>query len=332
MSRGRRLLAWGGGLAGLLAALVIAAPLLAPHSPDEQVDPPAAMRRPPGTTLAAVHLAGDRWRLAERVWREPGKVLIERRGKVEEYPEEQVLNETPEGVAGRRVFLLGSDALGRDVWSRMLHGGRVSLLIGLLGVVLAMTLGTAIGGAAALGGRVVDSLLMRGVDAILSFPRLFLLLGIVALLGPSTPLLVLLLGGTTWMGISRLARAEILTLKQREFVLAARGAGLAPLAIFWRHLLPGAMGPLLVQATLLIGDVILLESALSFLGLGVQPPQPSWGNMVADGQAELTSAWWVAVFPGIAIALTVIALNLLGDGLRDLLDPRSRREVPAERG
>jgi peptide/nickel transport system permease protein len=259
-------------------------------------------------------------------------VRIERRGRIEEYPAEQVLNRTPAGVDGRRLFLLGSDALGRDVWSRMLHGGRVSLSVGLLAVLLALTLGIAIGATAALGGRFVDALLMRGVDAILAFPRLFLLLGIVALVGPSTALLVLLLGGTTWMGISRLARAEILTLKQREFVLAARGAGLGPLAIFWRHLLPGALGPLLVQGTLLIGDVILLESALSFLGLGVQPPQPSWGNMVADGQADLTDAWWVAVFPGVAIAVTVIAFNLVGDGLRDLLDPRSRRAMPTETG
>jgi peptide/nickel transport system permease protein len=147
---------------------------------------------------------------------------------------------------------------------------------------------------------------------------------VTALFQPSSLLLILVLGGTSWMGMSRLARAEILSLESREFILAARGIGQRPLAILWRHLLPGALPPILVQATLLVGDVILAESALSFLGLGVQPPTPSWGSMIADGQRILTSAWWISVFPGLAIALTVLAWNLLGDGLRDALDPRSR--------
>ena len=334
--RERPLLAAGAALALLLVALAVGAPLLAPYDPDEQVDAAASMRRPPGTSLAAVRLAEGRWRLGESARRTPeGGLVLERRGRPEEYEAAEVANLTPEGVADRRTFVLGSDGLGRDVWSRVLWGARVSLSIGVLAVALALTLGVAVGATAALGGPLIDAALMRGVDALLAFPRLFLMIAVVALFQPSTGLLVLLLGATSWMGISRLTRAEILTLKEREYVLAARGAGLSPLAVFWRHLLPGALPPLLVSATLLIGDMILVESSLSFLGLGVQPPQASWGNMVADGQDDLTSAWWATAFPALAIALTVIAANLLGDGLRDRLDPRARRArapMPASSG
>jgi peptide/nickel transport system permease protein len=328
--RERPLVAIGAALAALLVALAAAAPLLAPYDPAEQADAAAAMRQPPGTSLVAVRLADGRWRLGESAKRTPAGLVLERRGAREEYAASEVANLTPEGVADRRIFFLGSDSLGRDVWSRLLWGARVSLTIGVLAVALALTLGIAVGSAAALGGPWIDALLMRGVDALLAFPRLFLIMGVVALFQPSTALLVLLLGGVAWMTISRLARAEILTLKEREYVLAARGAGLSPLAVFWRHLLPGALPPLLVQATLLVGDMILFESSLSFLGLGVQPPQASWGNMVAEGQDDLTGAWWVTAFPAIAIALTVLAANLLGDGLRDWLDPRARRARVSE--
>ncbi len=224
-------------------------------------------------------------------------------------------------MADRRRFLLGSDKFGRDLVSRMLYGARVSLAVGLLAVTLALSVGISVGAAAALGGRWLDALLMRGVDALLSFPSLFLLIAVVAFFRPGTMMMVAILGGTSWMGISRLTRAEILGLRQREFVLAARTLGQHPFAIFWRHLLPNAFTPVLIQATLLIGAVILAESSLSFLGFGIQPPTPSWGNMVAEGREALSYAWWVATFPGLAITLTVIAFNLLGEGLRDTLDP-----------
>jgi len=314
-------------IAGAVAALVLialAAPLLAPYAPAEQLDPAAGRLRPPGTTLAAVHLDDGSWRLAERVERTAGGLRIVRLGRVEELPAERVVNLTPRGVRDRRVFLLGSDRFGRDVLSRLLYGARISLAIGLLSVALATTLGVGVGAAAASGGRWLDALLMRGVDVLMAFPWLFLLLALSALFRPGTVLLVLILGGTGWMETSRLVRGELLGLRRREFVLAARGVGQRPAVILRRHMLPAALPPVLVRAALLAAQVILAESALSFLGLGIQPPDPSWGNMVAEGRDVLTRAWWLAAFPGAAIAGTVIALNSLGDRLRDALDPRLR--------
>jgi peptide/nickel transport system permease protein len=321
------LLAAGIVLAGILVLAAAAAPLLAPYDPDAQVDPPASHDRPPGTVLAAVHLADGSWRLAERAVRTPAGLEVLRLGSRERLAAREVLNLTADGVADRRRFLLGSDRFGRDILSRMLYGARVSLAVGAVAVALAATLGVAVGSAAALGGRWIDSLLMRTVDALLAFPWLFLMIFLAALFRPTGLLVVLFLGGTSWMGVSRLARAEILSLKERDFVLAARAIGVPPLAILWRHLLPNALTPILVQATLLLGNLILVESSLSFLGFGIGPPTPSWGNMIAEGADVLATSWWVAAFPGMALALTVIAVNLLGEGLRDALDPRGRSGV-----
>jgi peptide/nickel transport system permease protein len=187
---------------------------------------------------------------------------------------------------------------------------------------LALTLGVAVGSAAATGGRLVDAVLMRGVDALLAFPWTFLLVALAALLHPGLVAIVVILGSTGWMTISRLTRAEILGLRQRDFVTAARAMGQHPLAILWRHLLPNALTPVLIRTALQIGNLILLESSLSFLGMGIQPPLASWGNLIAEGREALLQSWWMATFPGAALAVTVIAFNLLADGLRDLLDPR----------
>ena len=336
MSSGRRRrlpgpLRWGIGIVGLLLLAAAAAPLLAPYDPSEQLDPVAARFRPPGTVLQAVHLADGRWRLAERVERVADGLALERLGRREVLPAAQVVNLTAGGVADRRVFLLGTDKFGRDVWSRMLYGARVSLAVGVLAVALALTLGVAVGSAAALGGPLADSLLMRTVDALIAYPFLFLMILLSALFNPGTGAMILLLGSTGWTGISRLTRAEILGLNRREFVAAARAIGQSPIKILLRHLLPNALTPVLVRATLMIGNLILLESALSFLGLGIQPPTPTWGNMVAEGREALGQAWWIAFFPGAILAITVIGFNLLADGLRDLRDPRLEVKVLAER-
>lgn len=317
------LVRWGLVVLVLLLILVVAAPLLAPASPYLQTDPVAGRHLPPGSRRQAARLQDGRWLLAEEAqWTAEGLSLV-RRGTTEILPQEEVDRlPTPTGLE-ERFFLLGTDRFGRDVWSRILYGGRVSLTIGLLAATLALTLGLAVGSVAATFGGIVDGLLMRLVDGLLAFPRLFLVLTLSALFGAKTWVVILVLGATSWMTAARLVRAELLQLGERDFVTAARAIGQHPIRVFWRHLLPGAVGPVLVDTTLRVGDIILIEAALSFLGLGVQPPLPSWGNMIADGSDTLVSAWWVTVFPGLAIALTVIAFNLVGDGLRDHLHPRT---------
>jgi peptide/nickel transport system permease protein len=220
---------------------------------------------------------------------------------------------------------LGTDQIGRDVLSRMLYGARISMAVGFVSVGIAVVVGTLIGSVAAYYGGRVDELLMRFVDLMLNFPRLFLLLTLIALLRPSIWVIMAVIGLTGWMGLARLVRGEILSLKEREFVLSARAMGALDRRIMFRHILPNALVPVLVSATLGVAGAILAESGLSFLGLGVQPPTPSWGNILNEGRANIEIAWWLSVFPGMAILVTVLAYNLLGEGLRDALDPRLRR-------
>jgi peptide/nickel transport system permease protein len=219
---------------------------------------------------------------------------------------------------------LGTDQYARDVLSRLLYGARISLSIGLVAVGISASIGTVAGAAAGyLGGR-VDALLMRLVDLVLSFPRLVLLISLIAVFQPGILVVVAVLGLTLWPGTARLVRGEVLSLRERAFVEAARALGYSRRRIVLRHLVPNALAPVVVAATLGIGNTIVLEAGLSFLGLGVQPPTPSWGTLVADGRDHLLGAWWLATFPGLTIVLAVLAFNLVGDGLRDALDPRMR--------
>ncbi len=224
----------------------------------------------------------------------------------------------------------GTDPLGRDVFARVVIGGRASLLVGWTSVALALLLGTLVGVAAGAGPRWLDRLLMGLTDVFLAVPRLFLVLLLSALLAPSLLLVVVVLGLTGWMGIARLVRAEILALREREFVLAARGLGLRGWRLARRHLLPHVVPTLLVAAALRLGGTILLESFLSYLGLGAQEPTVTWGAMIEQGRGYLVDAWWITTFPGVALTVTVVAYNLLADGLRDLADPRRPREEVAD--
>jgi peptide/nickel transport system permease protein len=221
------------------------------------------------------------------------------------------------------TFLLGTDVLSRDVWSRAVYGARVSLGIGALGALVAVSLGTLVGAVAGYYRRWVDSLLMRGVDVGLALPRIFILLMAVALWdGLPFAALVLAIGLTSWFGTSRLVRAEVLALRQRDFVVAARALGANTSRIIFRHVLPNAAAPIIVSAALGVGNVLLLEASLSFLGIGIAPPAASWGNMIADGATSIYTAPWSTLFPGLAISLVVMSLNAVADGVRDALDPR----------
>ena len=222
---------------------------------------------------------------------------------------------------------LGTDQLGRDVLSRMLYGARVSLAVGFVSVSIATGIGIVLGAIAGYNGGRVDGFIMRLVDLMLVFPRFFLLLAVLAFLRPSIWTIMAVIGLTGWMGVTRLVRAEFLALKEREFVVWSQSVGASGFRVIWRHILPNAMAPVLVAMTLGIPAAILTESGLSFLGLGVQPPYATWGNILNEGKDTIEIGWWLSFYPGIAILVTVLAYNLLGEGIRDALDPRLRQSA-----
>ncbi len=221
-----------------------------------------------------------------------------------------------------REHVFGTDSLGRDMLSRILEGARISLTIGILAVALSVFIGVVFGALAGYYGKLLDSAIMRFVDLLLAFPTLYLYITLVALVGPNIGVLILIMGGLGWMGVARIVRAEVLKLRTQDYVEAARALGSGDRRIIFRHILPNALAPVIVATTLGIPGMILGESALSFLGLGVMPPYMSWGSLVNDGLPFFRRAWWLPVFPGMAIFLCVLAFNFLGDGLRDALDPR----------
>ena len=217
---------------------------------------------------------------------------------------------------------MGTDEVGRDILARALVAGRVSLTVGLLVAVLGVLVGLAAGAVAGFFGGWADDVIMRFADVLLSIPQLFSLIVLASILGPSLQTTIIAITALSWMEIARIVRANVLRLRAGEFVLAARTIGCAPRRILVRHILPNTLAPVTVAATLTVGNAILTETALSYLGLGIQPPTPSWGNMLFNAQVAIYDAPWIAVFPGLMIMLTVLAINLLGEGIRDAIDPR----------
>jgi peptide/nickel transport system permease protein len=234
----------------------------------------------------------------------------------------------PKNTAPGWVHLMGTDEFGRDLFSRVLYGGRISLSIGFVAVAIAGTIGTTVGAVAAFGGGWIDRLLMWLVDMLLSLPRLVLLIAIAGMFRVTGPeglfIMVAILGLTGWMGVSRIVRSQVLSLKEQDFIQAARALGLSNARIVFRHLIPNALAPVIVFCSLAIGTTMIVEAGLSFLGLGVPPPTSTWGTIINDGREPLRVAPWIATFPGLCIVFAVMSFNLLGDGLRDALDPKLR--------
>lgn len=232
---------------------------------------------------------------------------------------------------GTHGFTLGTDSIGRDLLVRILYGARISLFVGLVTTLIATVAGVSIGLVAGYFGGVVDTLLARLIDSVLAFPVIVLALALAVVIGPSLTVIVGVISFFSWAGISRIVRGQTLSIKEKEYIEAARSLGAGPFRIMFVDVLPNLMAPVLVLATLYIPTAVVFEATLSYLGLGIQPPTPSWGNILADAQGFYQQAWWYVVFPSAALLITTLAFNLLGDGIRDAMDPRTERIFAAGR-
>ncbi len=316
-------------LIGVLAFCAIAAPWLGLRDPNAQLDGLVLPELSPWTRVDAVELLDGTLRFADEVRASGGGAEIRRGTRWESIDAARLEGGSLEAAQRRPLFVLGTDGFGRDVLARLVYGARVSLLVGFLAAGMALGLGTLVGTTAGLAGGWIDAALMRLTDVVLSVPRLFLAVLLVALYGRSLATTILVLGATSWMAAARLVRGEILSLRERDYVQAARAAGVSPARIARLHLLPSAAVPLIVEGVLRVGDTILIEASLSFLGLGVPPPDPTWGNMIAEGRDRLLDAWWIATLPGLAIVVTVVALHLFGEAARERLNPACRESAAA---
>jgi peptide/nickel transport system permease protein len=307
-----RSLAVGLVLLGTLVVACLIGPGLVAGSGDG--DPSHAALLPPGTLVTVLELGDGRTLMSPEVVVEGGAYQVRGRRTMTSVSADEVV-----ATRSHRLWL-GSDRFGRDLLPRLLRGGRISLAVAGLGLLVSLVLGITLGLAAATGGRWADAVLMRLVDAMLAIPILLLLILVAALFRPGPALLVVVLGLTSWMGLARLVRGQVLSLRTRDFIAAARVAGTPHLRIWTLHYLPNLRAPLAQDSALRMGDLVLAEATLSFLGLGLPPTVPSWGAMVSQGQRVMIDGWWLSLFPGLAIAAVVIGLALVGDGLQELGD------------
>jgi peptide/nickel transport system permease protein len=303
-----RRLRWGLAALVLMTAACVLAPLVLPRLPAS--DPLHSALLPPGTRVTVLTLEDGRAVVGPELSRDADAVTVGAGGRQRRVETAQV------SATGEFLFVLGSDRFGRDVLRQLLEGGRISLIIAALGALLALTVGVAVGIAAGAAGGVIDSVLMRTVDALMAFPVLFLMILAAALFRPGPALLIVLLGSTSWMSLARLVRGQVLSLRSRPFVLAARASGSTTRRIATLHYIPNLIGPVSQDTALRMGDLVIAEASLSFLGLGVPVSIVTWGAMVADGHRAMLDGWWLAFFPGLAIAWLVIALAVIGDGLQ----------------